>query len=123
MRWRRRRRLRKIQEQEQQRQLMLQQLLPALIAAIEPVLHLQLMQLAAPLAEALQRQDSLLEQRTDAIVERLRVLQEQQTDLMMEVLQSLQPTAEQQLLPELEPSTLRPSRRNSHNSAPASRSA
>jgi hypothetical protein len=98
--WPRRRRLKQIQEQERQRHLMLQQLIPALLAAMEPLLHRyamqqrdslhnQLMEMAGPLSLALSRQDQRREE-----------TQEETVSLLMDVLNSLQPSPQQQLLPE-----------------------
>jgi hypothetical protein len=113
MSWSRRRKLRRIQEQERQRTLMLLQLIPALVAAIEPVVHRQLMQMAEPLAEALQRQDNLEMERLHSLNLRQELRAEQMLELQMDLLSSLQPTAEQQLLQVLEPSTQQPSPRTS----------
>jgi hypothetical protein len=61
-----------------------------------------LLEALRPLAQALQRQDSLLLEQT-ARLERLQNSQQEQTEeLLLEVLNSLQPPASQQLLPRLE---------------------
>lgn len=100
-----------MQEQERQRTLMLLQLIPALVAAMEPVVHRQLMQAMRPLAEAMQRQDNLEMERLHSLNLKLELKAEQMLELQTEVLSSLQPTAEQQLLQALAPSTPHPSPR------------
>lgn len=96
--WSKTARLRRMAEQERQRNLMLQQLIPALLAAMEPVLirHLQqqqqfqrdlLMEAMGPLSLALSRQDQRREE-----------TQEETVSLLTEVLNSLQPSPQQTLL-------------------------
>jgi len=67
--------------------------------ALESRLRRHLGELGRPIAEAMQRQDSLLELRADAIEDRMRMDLEEVTELLMEVLNSLQPTARETLLP------------------------
>lgn len=91
MRWRRRARERRLQE--------LDDLLTHHQLRILEETTLLLLDAMAPMAEAMQRQDSLLELLTDAIEKKLEMNQEELTELLMEVLSSLQPTAREMLLP------------------------
>lgn len=105
MRWRRRRRERELAEQNRRLQLMLDaqrgMLLRQVLQILDLVMERQLMHLAKPLAQAMQRQDDLIVTRTGQLSSLLRQQQTEQTDLLEAVLQSLQPTAEEQLLSEL----------------------
>jgi hypothetical protein len=87
MRWRRRRELRRAQEREQQLQLLL--LMEQLPLLVRQETRAALLEALAPLAQALQRQDSLLLARTQPLEE-----------MLLELLQA-QPTPASRLRQEL----------------------
>lgn len=87
----------------------------ALVREIQALVNQQLMLAMRPLAEALQRQDNLEMERLHSMTLEERVHHRLMVDLLTEVLTSLQPTAEQQLIPALDPSI-------PHRSSPSSTS-
>lgn len=101
MRWHLRARSRRRQQElDEQRERLLFALLTALPtqAQVEEIVHRQLMLAMQPLAQALERQDTLLELELNKLKQELVQQQMNNLDLLTEVLNSLQPPVEQQLL-------------------------
>ena len=71
---------------------------PALQIRVEQAVHQQLLLAMQPLAQALERQDLLLQVEMRKQTQHLLVMEENLRSLLEEVLQGQQPTAEQQLL-------------------------
>lgn len=107
MRWRRRARLRRQAELDELKERLLFSLLLTLPSSLQvaAVVHQQLMEALAPMAQALQRQDELLLQETENLQEQLWQGMANLQDLLKEVLNSLQPPVERQLLPSTPPSS------------------
>ena len=104
MRWRQRARARQLEEMEL---LLLVQRLQ-----LEATLRALLLEALTPLAQALQRQDSLLLEQSRLTREALQQFRLETADLLTEVLSSLQPSAQAQLLPLIGPLSPPPSSRS-----------